>query len=158
MIDITPFFSKTRSLYFKYAVNLTPRKIMYMVSYLSHKTNPTINISHASRILSEREKLGSTYVGYGIAIPHGRIEGLEEPVISVISLKNSILYSTKTQKKAHLFFGLLIPAIKDKQHDSHVEILAALAEHLKDETYRNRLESATSNEMLYLAATDKITT
>lgn len=129
---------------------------MYMISYLSHKTNPSVNISYASRILAEREKLGSTYVDYGIAIPHGRIEGLEEPLISVISLKNPMPYSAKDHQKVHLFFGLLIPAVNDKQHDPHVEILAALAEKLKDENYRNALANATNNETLYLAATGKI--
>jgi PTS system nitrogen regulatory IIA component len=158
MIDITPFFSLQRTIYFKYAVNLTPKKIMHVIGYLSHKTNPQINISYASRILSDREKLGSTYVGYGIAIPHGRIAGLKEPIISLISLKNPISFSGKEDQKANLFFGLLIPETKDKQQDPHVKILATLAEKLKNERYRHQLSCATNNEMLYSAAIDKIHT
>jgi PTS system nitrogen regulatory IIA component len=155
MIDITPFFSLKRTMYFKYAINLTPKKIMYMISYLANKTNSMINISYTSRILSDREKLGSTYIGHGIAIPHGRINGLEEPMISLISSKNPILFSEKNQQLTTLFFGLLIPEKEDKQDDPHVKILAALAEKLKNENYRNRLKNATSHEMLYLAAIDK---
>jgi len=156
MIDINPFFSKERTIYFKYAVNLTPRKIMYMIGHLAHKTHPNINISYSSRILSDREKLGSTYIGYDIAIPHGRIRGLKQPIISLISLKNPILFSEKDSQKASLFFGLLIPEANNKEHDPHVAILAALAEKLKNEQYRNHLKNANSNEMLYRAAISKI--
>ena len=86
------------------------------------------------------------------------IVGLKEPIISLISLKNSISFSGKENQKADLFFGLLIPEAKDKQHDPHVKILAALAEKLKNEHYRNHLKSATNNEMLYSAAIDTINT
>jgi PTS system nitrogen regulatory IIA component len=156
MINISPFFSKKRTVYFEYAVNLNIKKIIYMISHLANKTHPDANIPYISRILSEREKLGSTYIGHGIAIPHGRVAGLKEPIISLISLKNPILCSEKNSHKAKLFFGLLIPETEDKKNDPHVTILAALAEKLKNEQYRNQLKNATSNEMLYQAAISDI--
>ena len=152
MINITPFFSKKRTIYFEYAVNLNMKKIIYMISHLAHKTHPDINLSYASRILAEREKLGSTYIGHGIAIPHGRVTGLTEPIISLISLKNPILFSAKNSHEVQLFFGLLVPETKDKTNNPHVTTLAVLAEKLKNKQYRDHLKNATSNEMLYQAA------
>jgi PTS system nitrogen regulatory IIA component len=158
MIDVRPFFSEKRTLYLKYATNLSTKKIIYLVSYLAHRTEPNINTSYSSRILANREKLGSTYIGYGVAIPHGRLKGLQQPVISLIGLKKPILYSSKDADLSHLFFGLLIPEIKDgeAQSDTHVTTLAALAAQLKRSDYRNKLIKADSNQMLYEAAIDII--
>jgi len=158
MINISPFFSKERTIYFEYAVNLNMKKIIYMISHLAHKTHPDVNISYISRILAEREKLGSTYIGHGIAIPHGRIIGLKEPIISLVALKNPVLFSEKNSHEVQLFFGLLIPETKDKKNDPHVAILAALAEKLKNEQYRNHLKNATNNDMLYQAAISDVNT
>ena len=156
MINIIPFFSKQRTIYFEHAVNLNMKKVIYILAHMVHQTDSNVSISYITRILAEREKLGSTYIGHGIAIPHGRILGLKQPTISLIASKNPILYSKKNSDQAQLFFGLLIPETSDKKNDPHVAILAALVEKLKNKSYRDHLKRATSNQMLYQAAIEEV--
>lgn len=72
-----------------------------------------------------RERLGSTGIGHGIALPHGRIEGIEDSVGAFIRLAGPVAYDANDGEPVDLVFGLLVP---DRCAEKHLNLLAGLAE------------------------------
>ena len=98
------------------------------------------------KVLLEREKLGSTGIGDGIAIPHGKFLGLKNPVISFgRSLKGLDLDSMDGQP-AFLFFLLVAP---ENSASIHLKALAKIAKILKNSAFRNVLMQAPTRQELY---------
>jgi PTS system nitrogen regulatory IIA component len=73
--------------------------------------------------LINREKLGCTGLGSGVAIPHGRLKGLDHAVAAFIQVKQGIDYDAEDGQKVDLIFGLLVPQAATSEH---LEILARL--------------------------------
>ncbi len=96
--------------------------------------------------LFSREKLGSTALGYGIAIPHGRIKGLKEAVCAFFRLATPLDYDAPDGMPVDLVFVLLAPATAT---DQHLQILAELAQMLSGKSVRERLRAAPDAESLY---------
>ena len=96
----------------------------------------TLNTAHVFQILTERERLGSTGIGEGVAIPHGRIDGLDKPVAAFISLRDPINFDAQDQQAVNLVFGLLVP---EEATSQHLAILAKLAGMFRDEALRRSL-------------------
>lgn len=88
--------------------------------------------------LIEREKLCSTGLGQGIAIPHGRIKGLREAAGAFIQLKNPIPFDAPDGQPVDLLFILLVPA---QATDLHLQILGELAQMFCDRQLREQLHA-----------------
>ena len=88
--------------------------------------------------LFARERLGSTGLGQGVAIPHGRIANLNAPAGAFLRLKEAIPFEAPDAKPVSLLFFVLVP---EKATDSHLQILAALAEMFADARMRSVLAS-----------------
>ena len=86
--------------------------------------------------LFARERLGSTGLGQGVAIPHGRIAKLNAPVGAFFRLKEAIPFEAPDGKPVNLLFFVLVP---EKATDTHLQILASLAEMFADAAMRNAL-------------------
>ena len=86
--------------------------------------------------LFARERLGSTGLGQGVAIPHGRIAKLGAPVGAFLRLKEAIPFEAPDGKPVNLLFFVLVP---EKATEAHLQILAALAEMFADDRMRDRL-------------------
>jgi len=97
-------------------------------------------------VLYEREKLGSTGIGDGIAIPHGKVPGLDELVLSFGRSTAGINFDSMDGKPAHLFFLLMAP---ENSAGQHLKALAKISKMLKDGIFRNRLTTAKTREDLY---------
>ncbi|MBW8329560.1 MAG: PTS sugar transporter subunit IIA [Thiobacillus sp.] len=91
--------------------------------------------------LFERERLGSTALGYGIAIPHGRIKGLKDACGAFYRLKNPLEFDAPDNQPVSLCFILLVP--KDA-NERHLQILGELAQLFGDETMRTKMLDATT--------------
>lgn len=91
--------------------------------------------------LFAREKLGSTALGQGVAIPHGRIKNLKEAVGAFVRLKQPIPFDAPDDKLVSLIFILLVPA---NATDLHLQILSELAQFFSDKSLREALCVATS--------------
>jgi PTS system nitrogen regulatory IIA component len=91
--------------------------------------------------LNAREKLGSTGLGQGVAIPHARIEGLSEAVAAFARPKVPIEFDSPDGKPVSYCFVLLVPARATEQH---LQILAEVAEMLSNAQFRERLGAAKS--------------
>ena len=88
--------------------------------------------------LFARERLGSTGLGQGVAIPHGRIAKLNAPVGAFLRLKEAIPFEAPDAKPVNLLFFVLVP---EKATDTHLQILASLAEMFADTSMRSALAS-----------------
>ena len=89
--------------------------------------------------LFSRERLGSTALGYGIAIPHGRIKHLDDTACAFVRLKTPIAFDAPDDHPVDLVFVLLAPAAAT---DLHLQILGELAAMFSDEDMRARLRTA----------------
>jgi PTS system nitrogen regulatory IIA component len=90
--------------------------------------------------LFSRERLGSTGLGHGVAIPHGRIKGLKAPLAAVMKLAKPIGFDAPDEKAVILLIFLLVPEAATQRH---LEILSEIAELLSDASLRERLSSST---------------
>ncbi len=86
--------------------------------------------------LFSRERLGSTGLGHGVAIPHGRIKGLKSPMAAVFQLANPIGFDAPDDVVVGLLIFLLVPEAATQKH---LEILSEIAELLSDADLRERM-------------------
>ena len=95
---------------------------------------------------AQREKLGTTCIGHGVAIPHLRIDNLSKPVGAIVQLENGIEFGQKETPLVDLFFSFIVPT---SEHELHLEILAMIAEKLSVEHNRKLIKNANSREEIY---------
>ena len=101
--------------------------------------------------LFARERLGSTGLGHGVAIPHGRIKGLKAPMAAVLQLAQPIGFDAPDEQPVGLLIFLLVPeAVTQK----HLEILSEIAELLSDASLRERIKTAPTAEQLHALIAD----
>lgn len=96
--------------------------------------------------LFARERLGSTSLGHGVAIPHGRIKGLNAPMAAVFKLAKPIVFDAPDEQLVGLLIFLLVPEAATQKH---LEILAEIAEMLSDPNLRQQLFDSTSAQALH---------
>lgn len=96
--------------------------------------------------LFARERLGSTGLGHGVAIPHGRIKGLKAPMAAVLQLTQPIGFDAPDEQPVRLLIFLLVPEAATQKH---LEILSEIAELLSDAALREKIKSAASAEALH---------
>ena len=96
--------------------------------------------------LFARERLGSTGLGHGVAIPHGRIKGLKAPMAAVFSLAQSIGYDAPDEQPVSLLIFLLVPEAATQKH---LEILSEIAELLSDSALRESIKNSDSQQGLH---------
>lgn len=104
---------------------------------------PSIDPDQAMAVVMEREKLGSTGIGHGIAIPHGRLPDLDAPVTALARHAGGIDFEAIDGQPVHIVVVLLAPATEDR---SHLEMLAGLARTLQQEPVRQAIMQADTVE------------
>ncbi len=88
--------------------------------------------------LFARERLGSTGLGHGVAIPHGRVKGLKHPLAAVARLRQAVPFDAPDDEPVSLLIFLLVPEAATQRH---LEILSEIAEMLSDRDLRERLKA-----------------
>jgi len=96
--------------------------------------------------LFAREKLGSTGLGQGIAIPHGRIKGLKIPAGAFFRLVAPVQFDAPDGKPVGLIFVLLVP---EAANEHHLQLLSELAQMFSDRAFREQLASAADGAALH---------
>lgn len=104
---------------------------------------PNIDADQALEVILAREQLGSTGIGHGVAIPHGRLEELSAPIVAVVRHMQGIDFNAIDGQSVHIVVLLLAQADEDQ---SHLELLAHLARILKNEKVRQSIMQADSAE------------
>jgi PTS system nitrogen regulatory IIA component len=96
--------------------------------------------------IEEREKLGSTGFGRGVAIPHARIAGINRPVAAFLRLEAPVVFDAADAMPVDLVFGLLSP---EQAGAAHLHALAAISRTMRDERMHAALIQAADAEVLY---------
>jgi PTS system nitrogen regulatory IIA component len=97
-------------------------------------------------VLLEREKLGSTGIGNGIGIPHGKLKELEDMVIGFGLSRQGVEFESIDGDPTHIFFVLMTP---ENSTGLHLKLLARISRILKNESFRERLMKAADSEEIY---------
>lgn len=121
-----------------------------LASMVSEKEN--LDQGQLVSVLEEREKLGSTGIGDGIAIPHGKLKNLDKLVASFGRSKKGVDFESIDGKPTHIFILLMAP---ENTAGMHLKALARISRLLKDKKFREDLMGAKSLEDLYTVIKDE---
>ena len=127
-------------------VDATSKKRAFDEAGLLFETEHGLNRALITDSLFARERLGSTGLGHGVAIPHGRIKGLKSPMAAVFQLKRPIGFDAPDEQPVGLLIFLLVPEAATQKH---LEILSEIAELLSDGALRERLKASTDAAELH---------
>ena len=116
------------------------------------KAGIVLDIDQTLQVLLDREKLGSTGIGEGIAIPHGKINRLEDMLVAFGRSRQGIDFEAADSKPVHLFFLLLAP---ENSAGQHLKLLAKIAKMLKDPFFKKDLMKARTAGDLYTVISEK---
>ncbi len=95
--------------------------------------------------LYEREKLGSTSVGKGVAIPHARIKNIDYPFLSIIILDEAVEFDNIDNLDVDIVVSIIVP---EKNYSDHLDLLANLSSKLDDPVVRKELRKARNNSQI----------
>jgi PTS system nitrogen regulatory IIA component len=107
---------------------------------------PSLDTGSLIRVLLERERLGSTGIGDGVAIPHGKFRGVTHPIISFGRSLKGLDFESMDGQPAFLFFLLVAP---ENSASVHLKALAKIAKILKNGSFRKVLMEASTKKELY---------
>jgi PTS system nitrogen regulatory IIA component len=108
--------------------------------------HPEIDRTRLLEALDERERLNTTALGEGVAIPHGKLPGLRRVFAAFGRSPTGVDFQSLDGKPTHLFFLLVAP---EESAGAHLKALARISRLLKDEGFRSRLREAPDAEALY---------
>ena len=102
-----------------------------------------IDQEHLVKVLMEREQLGSTGIGGGIGIPHGKLKEIDTLLLGFGLSRNGVDFESLDGQRTHIFFLLITP---EDSTGLHLKLLARISRILKDEPFKTRLLNATSGD------------
>lgn len=120
-------------------MDLSSKKRVFEQAGLLFENNHSIARAQVFDSLFAREKLGSTGLGQGVAIPHGRVKGLKHAVGALVRMKSPIPFDAPDGQGVSLIFLLMVP---DRATDAHLQILSELAQMFSDKPFREQLLAA----------------
>lgn len=122
------------------------KKALEELSQMLARGVPGVMAADILTSLAAREKLGSTGLGHGVAIPHGRMAGVTQSVGAFMRLKHPLDYDAHDGHPVDLVFGLLVPQGATEAHLKH---LAAIAEMFSDPSFCQQAREAADEAALY---------
>lgn len=126
------------------------KKIFETISHVAEDVENEIFQANILESLVHREKMGSTGIGSGIAIPHGRIAGLSEVTAVVLITDCAIDFDAIDQQPVDIFFALLVP---EEQIEGHLQTLASVAAKLSNDAIVKQIRTAKTPEAVFSALT-----
>lgn len=127
------------------------KRALEELSNLITQDQEQLNSADIFNSLISRERLGSTGVGYGIAIPHGRINNCKKITGAFIQLTQGIDFDAMDNQPVDMLFALIVP---EESTDEHLQVLALLASMFNDESFREKLHKSTSEDETYQLLTE----
>ena len=127
-------------------VEATSKKRAFEEAGLLFENQHGLSRSLIAESLFARERLGSTGLGHGVAIPHGRIKGLKAPMAAVFQLQTPIGFDAPDEQAVALLIFLLVPEAATQKH---LEILSEIAELLSDAALREKLKTTADAALLH---------
>ena len=105
-----------------------------------------VNQAELVKVLMEREKLGSTGIGGGIGIPHGKLKNLDSLLLSFGLSRKGVDFESMDGQPTHIFFLLITP---ENSTGLHLKLLAQISKILKNDPFKERLMNAADSEEIY---------
>ncbi|HAD10109.1 MAG TPA: PTS IIA-like nitrogen-regulatory protein PtsN [Porticoccaceae bacterium] len=128
---------------------LSKKRVLESISDLLAEDTGYIDADELYHGLLNRERLGSTGIGSGIAIPHCRLAGCKKITGLLLKLETPVDFEANDDAEVDIIFALIVP---DEQNDEHLQVLSSIAELLQSEEVRHQLRCCTSNDALYQTA------
>lgn len=126
------------------------KRILELISEKAAERMQEIDQATILSSLVCREKMGSTGIGNGIALPHGRLSGLDKVMAFLVTCHPAIAFDAIDNQPVDIFFAILVP---EDQAQGHLQTLATIATKLSDKEILKTLRSAADNETLFAAIT-----
>lgn len=111
----------------------------------AQKKNPKLNAEIILQVLLEREQIGSTGIGNGVAIPHGKLHGLEQCMVCFGKSTKGIRFEAKDNKPVHLVVMILSPV---NMADEYLQTLAGVSKLMNSESRRNEFLRAGNKKII----------
>lgn len=124
------------------------KRILEIIADIAAKNNENIDSATVLSSLMSRERMGSTGIGNGIALPHGRLVGLEKVIAIVVTCTPAIDFDALDEKPVDIFFALLVP---EEQTEGHLQTLATVAGKLSDKETIKAIRRATKSDEILSA-------
>ena len=124
----------------------TKKIVLEKISIFISDRSDEISSEEIQQGLIARERLGTTGIGNGIAIPHCRINGCKKITAAFFKLVNSIDFESVDNNSVDLVFVLIVPS---EQNDEHLKALSLISKLLSNQNRCRALRNAVSNEILY---------
>jgi nitrogen PTS system EIIA component len=105
-----------------------------------------VNHDELVRVLMERERLGSTGIGEGVGIPHGKVKGLESLALGFGLSRKGVDFDSMDGRPTHIFFLLITP---ENSTGLHLKLLAQISRILKNDIFKKKLLDATDKDEIY---------
>jgi PTS system nitrogen regulatory IIA component len=121
------------------------KRLLEHLSELLSKSSPQLSQQAIFDALVSREKLGSTGLGRGVAIPHGRMAALKEPVCAFIKVDSAVDFDASDDQPVDLVFCLLVP---EDSTEEHLQVLSTIAEIFSNPTMCSALRECGSGECI----------
>lgn len=122
------------------------KRLLERISQLLAQGALGLNSTDVFNRLIERERLGSTGLGHGVALPHGRIANLDQTIGAFIKLEQPVNFDSIDGKSTDLLFALLVP---EHHTNEHLQILASLAGMFSNAAFCDKLRQCGNNEELF---------
>ncbi|GFD73305.1 PTS IIA-like nitrogen regulatory protein PtsN [Alteromonas marina] len=124
------------------------KRILEIIADIAAKNNENIDSATVLNSLMSRERMGSTGIGNGIALPHGRLAGLDKVIAIVVTCTPAIDFDALDEKPVDIFFALLVP---EEQTEGHLQTLATVAGKLSDKETIKAIRRATKSDEILSA-------
>lgn len=147
-MQIKDFISE-EGIVFSTSVSSKKRALEILSETLTYQAQD-LNKNKVLDALLAREKLGSTGLGNGIAIPHSRMPELDNIYVSILKLEEGIEYEASDELPVTFLFSLIVP---EDANDEHLQLLASLAELLDNEKLRESIQKCSNANELYQTLT-----
>jgi len=122
------------------------KRVLEFIAEKIHQQDETLSDTQIFTNLIARERLGSTGIGQGIAIPHCRLEGLDRVIGVLMTLEESVEFDAIDNQPVDLVFALIVPK---EATSEHLELLSQLAEKFNERSFCNRLRECEDANTLY---------
>ena len=137
---LTPVLARCR------VAGTSKKRILEFISESIHQQYPDLDAGQIFNNLVARERLGSTGIGQGIAIPHCRLDGCSQVIGVLVTLEEGVGFDAIDNQPVDLLFTLIVPK---EATSEHLELLSQLAEKFNEQSFCNELRQCSDNETLY---------
>lgn len=137
-----------------HVAGVSKKRLFETIARIFCEDQPSLEYEAVFSHLIAREKLGSTGLGKGIAIPHCRVDECPQPLGTLVTLQEGIDFDAPDEQPVDLLFALLVPG---EAHQQHLDILANVARLFSQSEYCRALRSAESDSALFELATKNTT-